>query len=74
MTAKAALNMTPAQAGKLVRINHAKFLLSSTAQTVTEIADDTGYCNSSHFVQAFRAVEGQTPTQFRRSLSDAGKQ
>ena len=70
----AALNMTPAQAGKLVRINHAKFLLSSTAQTVTEIADDTGYCNSSHFVQAFRAVEGQTPTQFRRSLSDAGKQ
>ena len=65
----ASINMTPSQAGKLVRLNHARFLLESTSQTVTEIAADTGYCNTSHFVQAFRAIEGKTPTQFRSELA-----
>lgn len=47
------------------RLELAKSLLLSTDLTVTEIADETGYNNTKHFVETFKKMEGKTPTAFR---------
>lgn len=70
---KAALQMTPARANQIVRLNHAKSLLVTCARSVTEISDETGYCNPSHFVKAFRDKEGVTPTQYRQQQTSSVK-
>jgi AraC-like DNA-binding protein len=33
---------------------------------VTEIATSTGFCDSSHFVRAFKERRGVTPSVFRK--------
>lgn len=43
----------------------AKRLLRYTDLTVAEVADDLGYGDASHFVQAFRKAAGQTPGAWR---------
>ncbi len=62
-----ALGMTPAEAYKIIRLEHAEFLLSSTDQSVTDIAAAAGFCDSSHFVRAFKERRGLTPSVFRKS-------
>jgi AraC-like DNA-binding protein len=49
-----------------MRLEYAEFLLRKTEQSVTEIATSTGFCDSSHFVRAFKARRGTTPSVFRR--------
>ena len=60
-----ALGMAPAQASKIIRLEHADFLLRHTKHSVTEIAASTGFCDSSHFIRAFRARRGITPAASR---------
>jgi transcriptional regulator GlxA family with amidase domain len=60
-----AVGMPPAQAYKTIRFEHADFLLRHTTQSVTEIATSTGFCDSSHFIRAFRALRGTTPAASR---------
>jgi transcriptional regulator GlxA family with amidase domain len=48
-----------------IRITRAKSLLRSTGYTVAEIAELTGFGDSSYFVQCFRAREGVTPLRYR---------
>jgi transcriptional regulator GlxA family with amidase domain len=67
-----AVGMAPSRACKLVQLEYAEFLLRHTGQSVTEIANSTGFCDSSHFIRLFRARRGVTPTVFRDGL-DAGK-
>jgi transcriptional regulator GlxA family with amidase domain len=59
------LGMAPAQACKIMRLEHAEFLLRHTEQSVTEIAASTGFCDSSHFIRTFRARRGITPAASR---------
>lgn len=48
------------------RIDRARNLLESTAQSVLEIAQDCGFRNGSNFNRAFRRVMGCSPTEFRQ--------
>src|SRR5262249_32412265 len=59
------LGMAPAQASKVVRLEHAEFLLTHTTQSVTQIAAAPGLCDSSHFIRTFRARRGITPASSR---------
>ncbi len=49
----------------LQRIERAKELLSYDEMNVSEIATALGYPNSAHFSSQFKAITGQTPTQFK---------
>lgn len=62
-----ALGMAPTLAYKILRLDHAELLLRSTGHSVTEIATSTGFCDSSHFVRAFKARRGVTPSAFRQA-------
>ncbi|MDE7219250.1 MAG: AraC family transcriptional regulator [Oscillospiraceae bacterium] len=50
---------------KFAKMERAKLLLRSTDQTVLDIAEQLGFATRSYFSQAFRAITGMTPTQFR---------
>lgn len=74
------INLTPSYASMLykkqagesmldrinrVRLTHAKRLLLQTSMGLEEVAEQTGYYNSSTFLRAFKKYEGVTPGQFR---------
>lgn len=61
-----AVGMSPTLACKIIRLEHAEFLLRHTDQSVTEIANATGFCDSSHFIRTFRERRDMTPTRFRK--------
>lgn len=50
-------------------IRQAKSMLSSTSQTIQEIADRLGFQNQSHFGTFFRRYTGKNPSAYRRSDS-----
>ncbi|MBQ9208256.1 MAG: helix-turn-helix transcriptional regulator [Oscillospiraceae bacterium] len=50
------------------RMERAKRLLSSTNLTVAEIAAHCGYSSDFVFIRRFKAVCGQTPTEYRRCI------
>lgn len=50
------------------RIERAKTLLACPSQSVTNIAIDVGFAETSSFTKAFRKLVGVTPTQYRRSI------
>ncbi|MDH6231915.1 transcriptional regulator GlxA family with amidase domain [Mesorhizobium soli] len=62
---QANVGMAPTLAYKIMRLEYAEFLLRHTGQSVTEIATSTGFCDSSHFIRAFRERRGTTPAAFR---------
>jgi len=51
------------------RIEQAKALLALPSRSVTEIALDLGFSETSSFSAAFRKLTSQTPTEYRRSLT-----
>jgi AraC family transcriptional regulator len=51
------------------RIERAKGLLVKRNLSVTEIALDVGFSETSSFTAAFRKLTGETPTDYRRSLA-----
>ena len=61
----AALGLTPAAADKKIRIAQARFLLENGTRSVTQIANDTGFCDVSHLIRVFRDHEGVTPEIYR---------
>ena len=48
------------------RVEHARLLLATTDQSVTEIAFASGFGSFSAFSRAFRACCGVTPGEFRK--------
>ncbi len=50
------------------RIDRASRLLSSTPDTVLEVALQSGFTSSQYFASAFRRVTGMTPTAFRERV------
>lgn len=51
-----------------VRIKAAEHLLISTDKSMTEIAMETGFTTSSHFIANFKRCKGITPKKFRSNL------
>jgi AraC family transcriptional regulator len=50
------------------RVERAKLLLADPGRSVTDIALDVGFRETSSFAAAFRKWVGRTPTSYRRSL------
>lgn len=48
------------------RIERAVFLMQTTSDSVSEIAEKTGFINISHFSTAFKKVVGMSPSDFRK--------
>ena len=51
-----------------IRIEHAKKLLLSTADAISDISDQCGYNDYRVFTKVFKKKEGITPSQFRRDF------
>ncbi len=75
-----AFNMQPAYLSKLfrteytdsllnyisiVRITHAKEMLTETNMTINDIADATGFLSSGIFIKTFKKITGTTPGKYR---------
>lgn len=61
------LGMTPAEAGRRMRLAQARALLERGGKSVTDIAAETGFADVSHLIRVFRAAEGTTPGAWRRA-------
>lgn len=65
--------VTGKTAGEVIRarsILEAKRLLTFTDKTVSEIAFDLNYTDSSYFAKAFKAETGLTPLVFKTQMSE----
>lgn len=62
-----ALNLTPSEAGKRIRLAHAELLLKRSTRTVTQIALDCGFVDASHLIRTFRGLHGTTPEVWRKA-------
>ena len=60
-----AVGVSPSKAYRTVRLEHAEFLLKQSQRSITEIAAESGFCDSSHFCRAFRGRRGVSPATFR---------
>lgn len=54
-----------------LRVEHARELLATTTQTLTDIALDCGFADQSHFSAIFRRLTGSTPAVFRQAAVQA---
>lgn len=62
---KASIGYTPHEYLLAYRLRQSKQLLTHTAFSIEEIADQCGFHSASHFARAFRQSEGMSPTEFR---------
>ncbi len=67
---KRVCSKTPEQYLLYCRINKAKQLLKNTRQNISEIAQNCGFFDSSHFVRKFKSETGCKPSRYRGESSD----
>ena len=60
------LGITPGKYILTTRLNAARQLLETTDKKLVDIALETGFCDHSHFVNAFKKDRGMTPGEYRR--------
>jgi AraC-like DNA-binding protein len=63
------LGVTPAEALRLLRLDHAATLLARSNLRISEIADQTGFISAFHFSRAFRLVYASSPRAFRQEVA-----
>ncbi|KQO18402.1 AraC family transcriptional regulator [Paenibacillus sp. Leaf72] len=56
----------------LSRIEHAKYLLSTTDISVKKVSEMCGYNNEIHFMRQFKQQMKQTPSQYREAIQLTG--
>jgi len=66
---KAVFHTTPGKWLLRQRLNYAKFLLDTTDKTVSEIVEESGFRNRSHFMKLFRESYGMPALQYRNHFS-----
>src|SRR3546814_13505341 len=54
------VGMAPMLAYKIMRLEYAEYLLKHSGRSVTEVATETGFCDSSHFIRVFKERRGVT--------------
>lgn len=50
------------------KVVHATKLMAETNLSLTEIADESGFNNKSHFINQFKRITKQTPSEYRKGL------
>lgn len=63
---KKLFGMSPIEYVILTRINASRDLLETTARTVSDIAQEVGFYDHSHFIRHFRHIRGCTPNDYRK--------
>lgn len=63
-------NVTFKQYLNTIRISNAKYLLEKTDLKISQICFDVGYSNPTHFNRSFKAITGQSPSNYRKSLEE----
>ena len=63
---KVALAISPGRAYQNIRLEYAELLLKTTEKTLSEIAVETGFCDTSHFIRIFKGRHGHTPGQMQK--------
>ncbi len=63
----------PAEAERLVRLEHAAARLADRGEDLGTIAAATGFSDAFHFSKAFRAAYGRPPSAFRRTVRAGGE-
>lgn len=53
---------------KNIKIDHAKYLLKNTKQSISDVISKVGYSNLSYFYKQFREKTGITPDEYRKNL------
>lgn len=51
-----------------IRIEHARHLLASSSQSISQISEALGYTDQSYFGKIFKKAVGMTPLQYRNQL------
>jgi AraC family transcriptional regulator len=64
---KQSMGVTPHQYILQCRIEKAKFLLQQSQLSITEIANQVGFCDQSHLTRCFKQSLGVTPKQFQQT-------
>lgn len=59
------MGCSPSEFWTNIRLLLAQELLAGRRQTVTEIAYETGFCDTAHFCKVFKKKFGSTPQEFR---------
>lgn len=59
------VGMSLAQFSLRERMRVARLRLSRTQRTITEIANELGFCSSQHFATAFKRMTGTSPSSYR---------
>lgn len=63
---KKVFNTSPMEYLKRIRISHATAMLSSTDKSISFIAQECGFFDSSHFTHTFEQATNMNPKEFRR--------
>ena len=63
---------TPSALGRKIRLAHGHWLLVNTTRTVTQIALECGFADTSHFSRWFSSAYGETPARFRERRRHVG--
>lgn len=63
---KKEVGLSPFEYIRIKKMKEASALLLQTNESILGIAEALGYCNSSHFIRAFKAVYNTTPKAFSR--------
>lgn len=56
-----------------VRINHAMTLLKNTNSKISQVSKQSGFGNTSYFIQCFKKRTGLSPANFKQMLVDSSK-
>lgn len=56
----------PQSVWRKMRLYHGRWLLLNSHQTITQIAMETGFADSSHFNRWFKTINGVSPNEFRK--------
>lgn len=65
---KSVMNVSPHQYLAEIRLNHAKVLLTTTNEPITDIAFACGYNSIEHFATAYRQRFKINPSRFRKEI------
>ncbi len=66
------LGTTPSAFGRTLRLRHGRWLVMRSTLTVTDIAQECGFADASHFSRHFKATFGATPQSARDSARADG--
>lgn len=65
---KTTFKTTPSKWLLKKRLAYSSFLLETTDKPVSEVIDESGFKNRSHFIKVFKETYGLPPNQFRQQL------